>query len=193
VAGLLAGCDDGSILTTYNNINRSTAGNRFWNSLVEDCSGAPYNGVLTEKFLTIVDAKLGLVSGAKADVLVTSPHAPIGYWEDLKGDRVLNDPRNYTGGKGRLSILLGDRTVPLRTARKLPPQVGFLLTSSTWRRFTLNTWEWVSRGGSIWNLVTDNTGRKDAYFAFGKMYEQLACIKPRANARLEGIARAFTF
>jgi hypothetical protein len=51
----------------------------------------------------------------------------------------------------------------------------------------------VARGGSIWNLVTDAVGRKDAYFAFGKLYEQLACIMPRRNFRIEGLVRQFDF
>jgi hypothetical protein len=132
-------------------------------------------------------------SNSKIDALVMSPHAPIGYWKDMKADRQLNDPRNYTGGKGNLGILLGDRTIPFRTARKLPPQIAFGLNLKTWRRFTLGTWQWIARGGSIWNLVTDAVGRKDAYFAFGKMYEQLACLMPRRNFRIEGLIRQFDF
>lgn len=191
VAGLLAGVDNGGILATYNNVTR--AGNRTFNSRVIDASGAPYNGSITEDLLTIADAITSTVSGAKIDTLVMSPHGPIGYWQSLKTYKVLNDPRNFTGGKGDLSISLGDRTLPFRTARTMPPQIAFGLTRSTWRRFTLNRWEWVSVGGAIWNLVTDAVGRKDAYFAFGKMYEQLACLVPRRNFRIEGLTRKFNF
>ncbi len=191
VAGLLAGVDNGSILAVYNNVTR--AGNRSFNSRVIDASGAPYNGSITEDLLTIADAVTSTVSGAKIDTLVMSPHGPIGYWKSLLTYKVLNDPRNFTGGKGNLGISLGDRTLPFRTARTMPPQIAFGLTRSTWRRFTLNRWEWVSRGGAIWNLVTDAVGRKDAYFAFGKMYEQLACLMPRRNLRIEGLTRKFTY
>lgn len=191
ISGLLAGVDDGGILATYNNVVR--AGNRNFNARVIDASVAPYNGNLTEELLIIADAITSVSSNSKINALVMSPHAPISYWRDMKADRVLNDPRNYTGGKGALGILLGDRTIPFRTARKLPPQVAFGLNTATWRRFTLNQWQWVARGGSIWNLVTDAIGRKDAYFAFGKLYEQLACIMPRRNLRIEGLARQFNF
>lgn len=191
VSGLLAGVDNGSILAVYNNITR--AGNRSFNSRVIDASGAPYNGVVTEDLLTIADAVTSTASGAKIDTLVMSPHGPIGYWNSLKTYRVMNDPRNFTGGKGSVGIALGDRTLPFRTARTMPPQIAFGLTRNTWRRFTLNRWEWVARGGAIWNLVTDAVGRKDAYFAFGKMYEQLACITPRRNFRIEGLTRQFDF
>lgn len=191
IAGLLAGVDNGTILATYLNISR--AGNRSFNSRVIDASGAPYNGSITEDLLVIADAVTSTASGAKIDTLVMSPHGPIGYWQSLKTYKVLNDPRNFTGGKGSLSISLGDRTLPFRTARTMPPQIAFGLTRSTWRRFTLNRWEWVARGGSIWNMVTDAVGRKDAYFAYGKLYEQLACLMPRRNFRIEGLTRKFTF
>lgn len=191
IAGLLAGVDDGGILATYNNVTRS--GNRTFNSRVIDASGAPYNGVMTEVLLTIADAVTSQSTQSKINALVVSPHAPIGYWNDLKAAKVLNDPRNFTGGFGSTSIMLGDRTLAFKTARKLPPQIAFGLNTSTWRRFTLGTWEWVSRGGSIWNLVTDAIGRKDAYFAFGKLYEQLACINPRRNFRIEGLIRQFDY
>lgn len=191
ISGLLAGVDDGGILATYNNVTRS--GNRTFNARVIDASGAPYNGVMTEDLLTIADAVTSVSANSKINAIVTSPHAPIGYWRDLKAAKVLNDPRNYTGGFGKTSIMLGDRTLQLRTARSLPPQIAFGLNTSTWRRFTLGTWEWVSRGGAIWNLVTDAVGRKDAYFAFGKLYEQLACINPRRNFRIEGLTRQFDF
>lgn len=191
IAGLLAAVDNGGILATYNNVLRS--GNRQFNARVFDASVAPYNGKLTEDLLTIADAVTSTSTTSKIDALVMSAHAPIGYWQSLRTQRVINDPRNYTGGKGNLTISLGDRALPFRTARKLPPQVAFGLNTSTWRRFTLGTWQWVARGGSIWNLVTDAVGRKDAYFAFGKMYEQLACIMPRRNFRIDGLLRQFNY
>lgn len=191
ICGILGGVDDGGILATYNNIAR--AGNDFWKGQIVNAAGAPYNGNMTERLLIVSDAKAGIRSGGKINVLVTSPHAPIGYWDDLKTAKVLNDPRNFTGGYGSLSIMLGDRTLSLRTARKMPPQIGFGLNTQTWRRFTLGKWEWVARGGAIWNMVTDAVGRKDAWFAFGKMYEQLACIAPRKNVRFEGLVRHFTY
>ena len=191
ISGLLAGVDNGGILATYNNIAR--AGNRFWNAKVFDGSVAPYSGIVTETLLTVLDAIISTVGAAKIDAIVMSVHGPIGYWASLKTQRVINDPRNYTGGKGKLMIQLGDHTLELRTCRKMPPEVAFGLTKASWRRFTLGTWEWVSRGGAIWNLVTDAVGRKDAYFAYGKMYEQLACTNPRRNFRIDGLLRQFNY
>ncbi len=192
ISGLLAAVDDGGILATYNNVAR--AGQRSFNARVINAAGAPYNGNLTEDLLVVADAVTAVSAGAKIDALVMSPHAPISYWKDMKADRMLNDVRSVTGGKSNsLGVQIGDRVLPFRTARKLPPQIAFGLTTKSFRRFTLGTWEWVSRNGAIWNLVTDATGRKDAYFAFGKMYEQLACLVPRRNFRIEGLNRQFNF
>lgn len=199
VAGLLAAVDDGEILSTYLNVDRTTVANRTFKARVIDASGAPYNGALVEDLLIVADAVTGVVGGAQAkiDALVMSPHAPISYWKDMKQDRSLNDRRQIIsplGGKSNnVGVVLGDRTIPFKTARKLPPQIAFGLTTKSFRRFTLNTWEWISRQGSIWNLVTDNVGRKEAFFAFGKMYEQLTCLIPRRNFRIEGLLRQFNF
>lgn len=192
IQGVLAGVDDGSILPTYLNIVRATQ--RQFNARVVDASVAPYNGILTEELLIASDAAVRVSANAKIDTLITSPHAPIGYWKDMKQDRTLNDLRNPQGGlTSQVGVLLGDRVIPLKTARKLPPQIAFGLNRASWRRLTLNTWTWVQRTGALWHQVTDATGRKDAYFAFGKMYEQLACLVPRRNIRFEGLARQFNF
>jgi len=194
LSGLLAGVDDGSIVSTYHNIDRTAAGNRFWVGRVKDASGAPYNGEVTEQLFITQDAKVRTISGKKITHVVMSVHGPIGYWMDMKTDRSLNDPRRYTGGvEYPLQVVLGDRTVPLRTARKLPPQVAFMLHAPSWRRWTNGTWRWDDRTGSIWKPVSDGTGRKDSVYAFGKMYEALGCFMPRANLRIEGLNRQFDY
>lgn len=187
IAGLLAGCDDGGIVATYNNIAR--ANRRYWQSLVFDASVAPWNGAMSEDLLTYADDESFVRGGGRVDCLVMSRSAVRGYWKSLKSDRFLMDPRQYMGGKSGVSILLGDRTLPLKVGRKIPPQVAFGLTLPSWRRLTLNAWEWDDRTGSIWNRVTDAVGRKDAYYAVGNMYEQLFCVQPRRNFRIDGLSK----
>ena len=191
IAGLLAGVDDGGIIATYNNINRSTAGNRLWKSIVIDASVAQWGGQLTEELLTYGDDEVATKGAGKVDTVVMARPAARGYWQSLKGDRTMPDPRSYTGGKKGLSVLLGDRELQLKVCRKMPPELTFMLQSDTFRRLTLGTWEWDDRTGSIWNRVTDATGRKDAYYAVGNMYEQLFCMAPRKNVRIEGLTAVF--
>ncbi len=192
IAGLMAGADDGGIVSTYNNIDRTASGNRLWRSIVIDGSDAVWGGQLTEELLVFADDEVAVKGAGRIDCVVASRAACRGYWQSLKGDRIFNDPRGqYAGGKGHVEIVLGDRTVMLKVARKLPPEVVFCLQNDTWRRLTLNSWEWDDRTGSIWNRVTDATGRKDAFYATGVMYEQLFCVAPRKNVRIDGLSASF--
>jgi hypothetical protein len=190
IHGLLGAVDDGNIVATYMNIARSS--NRLWQSIVIDGSASPWAGSMSEDLLTFADDETTVKGGGKIDVVVMSRSAARGYWKSLKGDRFFLDPRgNYAGGKAKdgLSIILADRTITLKVARKLPPQVVFGLQADTFRRLTLGAWEWDDKTGAIWNRVTDATGRKDAFYAVGQMYEQLFCSAPRKNFRIDGIAR----
>jgi hypothetical protein len=191
IAGLMAGADDGGIIATYNNISRSGTLSRQWKSIIIDGSDAVWGGQLTEELLSFADDEVSVKGAGKIDTIVASRSAARGYWQSLKGDRVFNDPRNFTGGRNGLSIILGDREVSLKVARKLPPEVVFCLQSDTWRRLTLGTWDWDDRTGSIWNRVIDSIGRKDAFFATGNMYEQLFCTHPRKNVRIDNLDSSF--
>ena len=191
IAGIMAGADDGGIIATYNNISRSGANSRLWRSIIIDGSDAIWGGQLTEELMAFADDEVAVKGAGRIDTIITSRSANRGYWQSLKGDRVFNDPRSFTGGKTGLFMVLGDRTVPMKVARKLPPEVAFGLQADTWRRLTLGTWEWDDKTGSIWNRVTDSIGRKDAFFATGVMYEQLFCTAPRKNVRIDNLSAAF--
>lgn len=187
IHGLLGAVDDGSIVATYMNITRASY--RLWNSVVVDASVAPFTGAMTEDLLTFADDECAVKGGGKPDVVVMSRSAARGYWKSLRGDRFFLDPRGYQGGKGPLSIILSDRTLQLKVARKLPPQLSFMLQSDTFKRFTLGSWEWDDKTGAIWNRVSDATGRKDAYYAVGNMYEQLFGKAPRKSVRIQGLTK----
>ncbi len=193
IAGLLAAIDDGGIVDTYNNIQRSAAGNRLWKAIVINAAVAPWNGALSEDLLLYADDEVSIKGGGKIDYLCMSRSASRGYWKSLKGDRTFPNALAYTGGtqgtardRG-LRIALGDRIIPLLVARKLPPQVVFGIQSDTFKRITLGRWEWDDTTGSIWNRVTDATGRKDAFYATGYLYEELFCTQPRKNFRIDGL------
>lgn len=190
--GLLAGVDDGSIVDTYCNIQRTTSGNRLWKSLVIDASSASlgFGGNMSEDLLIYAD-DIGYTRGmAKVTMLLMNRSAVRGYWKSLKGDRQFIDPRGqYAGGKATdgLRIILGDREVTLKAARKIPPECAFGLTPNTWKRATMGSWKWDDTTGSIWNRVTDSTGRKDQFYATGYQYEELVCLMPRRNWRIDGL------
>lgn len=176
--------DDGGLLQVFQNIDRSVY--RKWQGVVFDAAAAP----LTEDLLMQVDDEAFEIGKAMPSVLVFSRQATRDYWSDLKGDRSINDPRgNFEGGLNRkgLKIHLGDRTVTLRVARKLDRSVGFGLSPDTLKRFHNVGFKWDDRTGSVWNRVTDGTGRKDAFYATGYIRMELGSSNPRRNWRIDDL------
>jgi hypothetical protein len=188
VMGLLGMVDDGTVLSTFQNLVRATY--KLWNSVAIDGSVAPYNGALNEDLIVFADDQTYVMGGGKIDAFVTSRSGARSLWKSLKGDRILNDPRSYTGGKGPIGIILGDRDVTLKVCRKMPPELAFGLQKDTFKRWTLGGFIWDDTPGAIWNRVTDATGRKDAFYAVGNLYLQLGCLAPRKNFRIGALSRA---
>jgi hypothetical protein len=181
--------DDGNIVATYHNIARS--GIRLWQGMIIDSSSASlgFNSQMSEDLLVYADETVAERGAGKITHLIMSRSANRGYWKSLKGDRTINDPRgSYTGGKSSgLEIILGDRTVTLKVARKLPPQLAFGMQKDTWKRYGLGQFEWDDATGAIWNRATDATGRLDQLYAVGNMYEELECSAPRKNFRIDNL------
>lgn len=186
--GLLGMVDDGNVLATFQNLVRANW--RKWQSIVINAStdAGGYNGELSEDLLAYADDQTFVLGGGKINLFVTNRAANRQYWRKLRGDRTMNDPRgSFTGGLARTSIILGDREIPIKVARKMPPQLAFGLQTNTFKRWQLGRWEWDDTTGSIWNRATDATGRKDAYYAVGHLYIQMGCFAPRKNFRIDAL------
>lgn len=190
ISGILAAVDDGGIISDYNGITRGANENRLWKGLVIDASTNPWQGIANEELFVYVDDQVQRRGQGKPNQILFSQSAQRAYWKSLKTDRIFPDPRAYTGGKpGALEVMLGDRTLPFKIARKLPAELSYLLELSSFARLSLHQWEWDDNTGSLWNRVIDATGPKDAFFAVGMMYEQLFNKLPRHNARIEGLSQ----
>mgnify|MGYP000272937433 CR=1 FL=1 len=184
--GLLGAVDDGTILPTYMNIARS--GNRMWKGIVVDGSASPWGGAISESLVLFAVDETKHKGGGDVGALVGSYSAERGLRSAFAKDRFFMDPRSYTGGRVPLFLQIGNRAVQLKFARKLPPQVLFGLTTDTWTRHTMGTFEWDDTTGAIWNRVTDSTGPRDAYFATGYKYDEYFCSAPRKNFRIQGLS-----
>lgn len=178
LAGLI---DDGGIVATLQNIDRTTE--LWFQSYVRDLAGAN----LTEFEMNRTDREARFRGGGTVDMIVMSEEAFDAVWEEIKGDRVVNDPRAYTvGRKGIRMLFSGTRTVEYRTARKIPGQLVYGIQTSVLRKFILHEFEWDDTTGSLWRQVTDGTGRKDAFYAYGSAYGELGIKSPQRCWRLEG-------
>lgn len=189
--GLHGHVDDGGIIQNYLNIPRDE--HRLWRGIVIDAQAenTPGDGTFSEEILVYADQQVNVRGGGRSDIIVAPVSGTFGFWQSLKNDRVINDPTSWTGGKGRLKIVLGSRTVEIQSARKLPPQCAFMLQKGTFRRFTLGKFEWDDRTGSMWRQVVDSVGRLDAFWAYGREYEELACQMPRKNVRIENLVPSY--
>ena len=191
--GLLGIVDDGTVLTTFQGLLRSTYPNQ-WACISIDSSTGGYGSVLSEELLMQADQDTYQIGNGRPDTLICSRSAWRSFWKTLKGDRMYTrgptDDMNYIGGAKRLTVDLGDRTLEFRPSRKVPPQVAFGIERASLKRWHNAGFFWDDTTGSIWNRVTDGTGRKDAYYAVGAICMQTGCIAPSHNFLLKNLAAA---
>ena len=181
--GLLGMVDDGTVLAEFQGLTRSSY--RKWQAIRIDSQADGHGGELSEDLIDFADDETFVLGAGKIDLFVTSRLSNRVYWRKLRGDRTIVDPRGeYIGGKDKTKIILGDRVLPIKVARKMPPELAFGLQRNVFKRWQLGRWEWDDTTGSIWNRSTDGAGRKDAYFAVGHLYIQMGCFAPRKNFQL---------
>ncbi len=185
--GLMGHVDDGTYISTYFNVAR--ANYRRFRCIDVDCSTkGSADSRFTEDTIDYGDAIASQKARANINAIVCSTEHNTQYWNSLKTDRTINDPRKYTGGKGKgLTIMLGDREVTLRVIRKLTSSLAFGLDTSTFHLYSGGPLQWDNGTGSLWNRVVDSTGPKDRFFATGFLYRQMWNHFVRKNVRFKNL------
>jgi hypothetical protein len=187
ISGLLAAIDDGNIVATYNNIAR--ANQRLWQGQVIDGNSGEFDGTLSETLLNFADRRARVRGAGKVNLIAVSEAGYDSYWKSLKTSQQFVNPQgSFTGGRNDdLTIILGARRVRLTPCRKMPSEVAFGVDTTTFKRYSLNKWEWINQTGSIWRPVSDVIGQYDQYVALGALYEELSCGAPARNWRLDNL------
>lgn len=189
LTGLEAHLDDGTNVTTYQGVTRSSYPDVLYAQIIN--STTSYGGVLSEDLLDYADSTTWERAGGRVDLLLMNRNGQRSYWKSLKGDRVINDPQGaFKGGKRSLTIILGDREVELRPARKVPSARVYGVDRSVMRRFRIGSGQWDDKTGSIWTRVQDGTGVKDAAYAVWIQEEELACFYPSRCFKLTNLLAA---
>jgi len=186
IMGLLGHIDDGDILASYFGVTRSTYSPYRCQNI--DGSASPYFGNLTETLMMLANDDCMQYGGGDPDAAITTRGVLRNFFAQLRADRTFNDPRSFTGGARDLNISLGDKTIKLRAARQAPAGVLFMLDRSTLQRLHNAGWEWADETGAIWKQVTDTTGVKDEFYAYGRWFLQTFCKSPQGNARIDGLS-----
>lgn len=175
-----------NVLTTFQSLTRAST--PFWYGFSVDVSAAPYSGNFTESAITKGNDVVVEQGNGTPNLWLASRNARRNYWLQLKSDRQFVNPTGYEGGEGPLSILIDDRKVPIRVARKLPSEVAFMLDTTSLKRWQYGAgFEWDDTTGSIWRQVSDSTGVQDAFYAYGRFEAQTGCVAPAHNLIYTGI------
>lgn len=176
------------VLTSFQGLTRASTPN--WYAFSVDAASAS-SGALSESVARILYDKIVEQGDGKPDLLLTSVSGRRNYWNTLKTDRQFVNPRGYTGGEGKLTILLDEQDLPIRTIRKCPSEVAMLIEKGSLKRWQYGAgFEWDDTTGSIWRQASDATGVLDAFYAYGRFEAQLGCVLPAHNGLIYGLSAA---
>lgn len=194
VTGLEALIDDGNLAATLQGLSRASYPELC--AQVVDATAGGFTGALTESLVDYAD-QLCYERGnlGRPDKILASRSGLRSLWISLKADRQISDARSvmsgdYKGGKKSVTLILGDREVEVRVARKVPISRAYLLDPQAIMRYENGTGRWDDTDGSVWNRVVDGTGRKDAFFAVYIKELELAANNPASCAKITGLSAA---
>lgn len=192
--GLLGIVDDGTILTVFQNIDRTQYPE--WRALVLDGSAAPYSGNATEGLLQ----RMGMDAMELNDAELTHVVTTMAIWRNI-----YNQIKSVTAGQGGfgsnqdaakgiqtstkgISHWVGDRILEIRAEPKVPLGTIFGLDSSTLRRFHLSDFQWDDTSGSIFKQVMNGQFVKDEFWAYGRTEIEFGCWNPLKNVKVTGLS-----
>lgn len=192
IMGLEGHIDDGTNVATYQGLVRADFPEM--NAQVVDASDATlgFNQTLSEEILDYADSLCFERGNMGApSVILVNRSGQRSFWKSLKGDRVLNDPAGtFTGGKAELRMILGNRIVKVRAARKVPSSRAYGIDPAPFRRFKIGSGRWDDTDGAVFNRVVNSTGRKDAFFAVYVEEENTGCGDPARSFKITDLAAA---
>lgn len=184
--------DDGNVLSSIQGLSRTTYPELKSQVIDSTSTALNFGSTLSEDLLDYADSlcyERGNM-GRPSHILVNRS-GQRSFWKSLKGDRVLNDPKgNFTGGKAKLRMMLGDRIVEIRAARKVPVSRCYGIDPRTIKRYQIGSGRWDDSDGSVWNRAVDGTGRKDAFFAVYIQEEEVGIGDPAQSFKITGLAAA---
>lgn len=187
IMGLEGHVDDGTNVATYQGLSRTTYPRLKAQAL--DASAAPYSGVLSEELLEYADQLAWIRGKGRPSVLVTSYEGRSAFWKSLKADRQIQASAPGEGGRpADLTMIIGASRVKLRACRKVPYSRAYFIDPKSLKMFRNGAGSWDDTTGSIWNRVTNSTGRRDAFYAAFIEELEVGGLNPQANVRITGLS-----
>ena len=174
----------------FGGINRTTAGNEFWQASLTAHSGTfgGSSGNALDQLQETID-KADIATDSDVNLLITSHALKRSYATVLEGLRRYPPGGEITLASGYKALefndmpLVGDKDAETLSNGLAFDVVYFVDTSTMWIAH-MGDWDWMDLDGAVLSRVQN----KDAYEAVLFRYLQLVCDQPSANAALTGIS-----
>lgn len=179
--GFLNMIDDGTFAANFLNIDRTAAGNQFWQAnRLASVAGADLENIFQIESDTIERRNQGKISD-----IVTTYGVRRRFANQLKNDRRFVQAAqdgNYKGGFQSASWMDGNnKTVNIWVDKDCPAQTAFLLDWDTIALATLGgEADWLDQGEGILKWVDNTLGYQGIFFLMGNT----VCTAPNRNAVL---------
>lgn len=190
--GLEGIVDDGTNVPVFQGVTRSGAP-QFNAQIVaaDTAQNGEFAGVLSEDLIEYADRVAFEHGMGVPNLILTSRSGRASYWKSWRGDRRINDPAGaYRAGRGPQEVMIDERVLKIKVARKVPSSRAYLLDTSTLKKYRIGQPKWDDTTGSKWDRVSDGTGRKDAFWS--ALIEELnvGCSNPQKNVKITGLVAA---
>lgn len=180
--GLLAAIDDGTYVSTYHGLSRTTY------PILKSYVATSVGALSLDAIQQTIDAN-DIRVRKTVDVMACEHAVRRAYLSLLETDRRYSgaDLMRPDGGTsaakkpGGKTITYGD--IPMMVSRDCPFGMLFGINKASFVRYVESEGQWADEGGAVIKWVNEY----DAYTAFYYIYDNLHCQQPNANWRMEGI------
>lgn len=186
INGLTNIIDDGTTYATLHNINRTTAGNEYWQGKLYDGSALTFD---EDQGMQILDDVA--TEGFETEIIISTRGIRRRYVNTLKAQKRFNDGMSGVLHGGFKTIDFNG--IPLTIDDQCPKGNMWFLRPSDFAWFWLgsNDFRWLRRDGKILRMVLGagtNGEDRDNWRATLYRFHDLACTRTKTQARLKNLA-----
>ena len=181
IEGIVDGLDSTStrqILTTLQGINRSTAGNRFWDANVID--NAAVNTALTTTDIQRAFELAEYLAQGKCSIIMSGYTLRRKYFDIMAADKRYVTTLKLDGGWSALEYTGGAQPVPWVAERMAIANDVYFLDERTFAIYRAADFDWMDLDGAVLRKVAD----KDEYEGTAYSYMNLGCNAANKNTVL---------
>jgi hypothetical protein len=186
--GFLGMIDDGTRVTTLQNISRTTYPE--WKSQMVNLGSAPYSGQPSLiAFARLCDDAAAYGGGEIKTILVTRPtfRALQAYLKTELPGLGSGQNGNYTVGAKGISVWVGGRQVEIRAYDRLAPGITLAIDTNHFHRYGDEQGEWDKTTGSMWSRPSIGSTMTDSLIAMYRFCTQAGTSDPQKSAQGYGL------